>query len=62
MKVLFVCSGNKSKNKPGIVVHNQAKSLKQKGIEIEYYLINKKGLWGYLKAIQPLIKRLKTNY
>lgn len=60
MKVLFVCSGNKSKNKPGIVVHNQAKSLKQKGIEIEYYLINKKGLWGYLKAIQPLIKRLKT--
>lgn len=61
MKVLFVCSGNKSNNRPGIVVHNQAKSLKAKGIEIEYYLINKRGVWGYLNAIKPLIKKIKTS-
>tara|TARA_B100001287_G_scaffold276486_2_gene287523 strand:- start:3891 stop:4814 length:924 start_codon:yes stop_codon:yes gene_type:complete len=61
MRVLFVCSGNKSKNKPGVVVHNQAESIKNKGIELEYYLINEKGFLGYLRAIKPLINKLKKN-
>jgi glycosyltransferase involved in cell wall biosynthesis len=61
MKVLFVCSGNKSNNNPGVVVHNQAKTLIKKGINIEYYLINKRGLWGYINAIKPLIQKLNNE-
>ena len=53
MKVLFVCSGNKSNNRPGIIVHNQAKSLIAKGIDIEYYLINKRGIWVTLMPSNP---------
>ena len=56
MKVLFVCSGNKSNGLPGTVVQNQADSLGKFGIEIEFFVITKKGVKGYLKSINPLIK------
>ena len=61
MRVLFVCSGNKSNNKPGVVVQNQANSLIKKGIHIDFFVINKKGLFGYLGAILPLRKKINCN-
>ena len=49
MKVLFITSGNKT-GKPGTVVQNQADSFIKNDIDLDFYLINKKGLSGYLKA------------
>lgn len=60
MKVLFVASGNKT-GQPGAVVQNQAKSLTDAGIELDFFLIIGKGLTGYLKNIIPLYKHLKNN-
>jgi len=62
MKVLFISSGNK---KDGIsaVVYNQGESLKNAGIEIEYYLITGKGFIGYLSHLIPLRKKIfSQNY
>jgi teichuronic acid biosynthesis glycosyltransferase TuaC len=61
MQVIFVCSGNKSNNKPGVVVQNQANSLIHRGIDIDFYIINKKGFIGYLKAIFPLVKKINQK-
>lgn len=61
MQVLFICSGNKSNNKPGVVVQNQANSLIHKGIAIDFYIINNKGFFGYLKAIFPLVKKINRQ-
>lgn len=61
MKVLFVCSGNKSDGQPGTVVQNQAESLIKRGVDIEYFLITSKGFKGYLKAVHPLMKRIRQD-
>jgi teichuronic acid biosynthesis glycosyltransferase TuaC len=60
MKVLFVCSGN---GKTGIspIIKNQADSLIHEGIEIDYFLIKGKGIFGYLKNVLPLRKVLKNK-
>lgn len=60
MKVLFVCSGNKADG-PGAVVANQAQSLKNAGVEIDYYLIKGKGIKGYLQNIKGLKKQTDRN-
>lgn len=60
MKVLFIASGNKQ-DKPGAVVQNQAETLINGGVEVEFYLIRGKGLKGYLKNIYPLYKHLKNT-
>lgn len=61
MKVLFVCSGNSKDGKPKTVVNNQALSLQKYGVEISFFLINKKGIKGYLAAVKPLKKLLKKE-
>ncbi|MFP4024585.1 MAG: glycosyltransferase family 4 protein [Thiohalospira sp.] len=63
MKVLFVSSGNKGNNpgKPGAVVYNQGESLKNAGVEVDYFLIEGKGLFGYLKNIRKIAAYLKNN-
>jgi len=60
MKVLFVSSGN---SEFGIspTVKAQGESLKKNGIEIEYFLIKGKGIYGYHKNILPLRKYLKND-
>ena len=60
MKVLFVSSGNATS---GIspIIKNQGESLKQAGIELEYFPIKGKGLTGYLKNINKLKKFLKNE-
>lgn len=61
MKVLFVCSGNKSKGKPSILVKNQADSLIEKGLDVSFTLISQKGTLGYLKAVIPIYKSIKKE-
>ncbi len=60
MKVLFVTSGNRA-NKPGIVVYNQAQSLKYEGIDISFFQVKGKGILGYLKNVLPLTRYLRTH-
>lgn len=59
MKVLFVCSGNSGS--PGFVVGRQFESLKSIDVDVQYYLIQGKGIKGYFKNIKPLRKYLKEN-
>jgi len=60
MKVLFVSSGN-SQTGIGVLVKNQGESLKNNGVQIEYFTIIGKGLKGYLRNIPELRKFLKSN-
>ncbi|HRR29546.1 MAG TPA: glycosyltransferase [Victivallales bacterium] len=60
MKVLFVSSGKNGG--VSIVVKNQGDSLKDLGINIDYFTIEP-GLWGYTKSILKLRKKFKSgNY
>jgi glycosyltransferase involved in cell wall biosynthesis len=56
MRVLFVRSGN-VENDP--ITNRQAISLIQKRIEVELFSIKGKGLWGYVKNIFRLNKKIK---
>jgi glycosyltransferase involved in cell wall biosynthesis len=58
MKVLFVSSGN-SLSGISPIVKNQGDSLKENGIEIEYFTIIGKGVTGYLRNIIKLRRFLK---
>jgi glycosyltransferase involved in cell wall biosynthesis len=63
MKILFVCSGN-SEGEPKTIVKNQGHSLAKLGIEIEYFTINDKGVYGYLqnrKKLKILLGLKKFN-
>lgn len=59
MKILFVYSGNRSKSSP--IVLNQAQSMIASNIDLGYYSINKKGIWGYFKHVLLLRKFLHIN-
>jgi teichuronic acid biosynthesis glycosyltransferase TuaC len=58
MKVLFVSSGN-SKDGISPIVKNQGESLKDSGIDIQFYALEGKGMKNYLKNIIPLRKYIK---
>lgn len=58
MRVLFVCSGNSKKFFINPFIAAQADSLVESGVEIKYFLVKGKGLWGYLKHVFPLRKLL----
>ena len=60
MKVLFVASGNKGKVNP--LIKAQAVSLEAIGIEIDFFLIQGKGIMGYLKNVPRLRRQLKDNH
>tara|TARA_Y100001935_G_scaffold231305_1_gene212260 strand:- start:81 stop:995 length:915 start_codon:yes stop_codon:yes gene_type:complete len=59
MKVLIVASGNSAVISP--FVKEQGDSLKEIGIDIDYFLIKGKGVTGYLKNYFSLIRLVKTN-
>lgn len=61
MKVLFICSGNKSNGKPSILVKNQADSLIEQGCQISFFLVAQKGVIGYLKAVFPIYRAVKKQ-
>lgn len=60
MKVLFISSGNRRK---GInpIIQLQAKSLEEKGVEIEHFMIFGNGIKGYFSNIFKLRKHLKKQ-
>lgn len=60
MKVLFVSSGN-AQNGISPIVKNQGISLSKAGLDINYFLINGKGFFSYLKHIFILRKYLKSH-
>lgn len=60
MKVLFVVSGNKN-NQPSTVVKNQADSLIESGVDVDFYLIKGRGVSGYMKNIIPLMKKIRSG-
>ena len=57
MRVLFVSSGN---SRFGIspFIRTQGESLQAKGLEVEFFLVEGKGIRGYLKNLGPLRRRL----
>lgn len=58
MKVLFIRSGNNGKDP---ISSAQGLSLEKKGINVFYYDIIGKGLWGYLKNIKKLRNEIKKS-
>jgi len=61
MKVLFVCSGNSKDFEIAPFIKEQGDSLKAEGVEVDYYPVVGKGLWGYIKAGFSLRKLLKKE-
>jgi glycosyltransferase involved in cell wall biosynthesis len=61
MKILIVCTGNFGFIKP--FVSEQVDAIRKKGIEVDYFLIKGKGIFGYLKNILRYRKKIKNgNY
>ncbi len=58
MNILIVCSKNSGRISPFIV--EQAKSLVQKGLKVEYFTIAGKGFTGYLKNYKNLVGKIKA--
>ena len=59
MKVLFVSSGNTGKIKT--ITENQVNSLISENLVIDSFLINGKGLLGYLSNLRPLRRVVKKE-
>ena len=60
MRVLIVASGNSNDISP--FVKEQGNSLKDIGLDIDYFLIKGKGVYGYVKNYFTLIKILKKKH
>jgi len=60
MNILFVASGNKN-DKPGAVVLNQALSIQNEGVSVDFFLIKRTGLIGYLRNITPLSRYIRLT-
>lgn len=60
MKVAFVSSGNSLKTISPII-KAQGDSLSRLGLDIEYVPIEGKGLWGYLKNIPAIKRKIKIE-
>ena len=62
MRVLLVHSGNgvAGLSSTYTFVHEQGEALRARGIEIEYYAVVGKGVWGYLRNVRPLRKKIKA--
>ena len=61
MRVLLVHSGNgvAGLSSTYTFVHEQGEALRARGVEIEYYAVVGKGVWGYLRNVRPLRKKIK---
>ena len=61
MKVLFVCSGNNNKIGIAPFIKQQGDSLIKSGVDVDYFPIVGRGVWGYLKASGDLRNHLRKN-
>ena len=59
MRILFVSSGNTGKINP--IIKNQGDSPIKEGIEISYFLINGKGVFGYIRNIFKIRQLFKKE-
>lgn len=59
MKVLIVCSGNKGRISP--FISEQGEKLLKHGVEFSYFLIEGKGLYGYLSNVRRLNKVIELT-
>jgi teichuronic acid biosynthesis glycosyltransferase TuaC len=60
LKVLFVSSGNKD-IPVNPFIKNQGESLKDNGIDVNYFFVNGKGIFGYLKNVSKLRREITKN-
>jgi glycosyltransferase involved in cell wall biosynthesis len=60
MKVLFVSSGNSQFFDMAPFIKSQGESLKEAGVEVEYFPISGKGFFGYLGNVSKLKKKIKA--
>ena len=60
MRILFVGSGKKN-NDISPILRNQGNSLIKKGIHVDYFSIDQKGLFGYLMNTFKIRKKVKSN-
>lgn len=58
MRILVVASFNRGKFAPFIV--EQAEALKKQGCEIDFFGLQGKGVWGYLRNLPKLKRKIKT--
>jgi len=61
MKVFFVCSGKEFGN-PSPIILAQGASIIKEGVELEYFMVCRKGFLGYLQEILRLRKYIKHNH
>jgi len=57
MKILIVCSEHSGKISPFIT--EQVNSLKMLDVEVDYFLVDQKGVFGYLRKRRDLLKKIK---
>ena len=60
MRVLFICR-QKTKTNISPFVKSQAQALIKEGIKVDFFLIKKNGVFGYLKSIRELIHHTKSR-
>lgn len=58
MKILFVSSGNKGISP---IVRSQGKSLQENGVSLDYYLIEGRGVFGYICNVAKLTRKLTAS-
>jgi teichuronic acid biosynthesis glycosyltransferase TuaC len=58
IKVLIVCSGNAGYISPFVI--EQAESLRKRGVVIDFFLIQGKGIFGYLKNYPKYKKKINA--
>ncbi|MBN1213872.1 MAG: glycosyltransferase family 4 protein [Candidatus Lokiarchaeota archaeon] len=63
LKVLIVCSGAKENfdfKKHQCFIYEQTEAIKRNGIIIDYFFINNRGIWGYLKNYKKFKIKIKA--
>jgi len=58
MRILIVCSRNSGQIAPFIL--EQGEALKRAGVELDYFAIEGKGFWGYLKNRKRLLAKIES--
>ena len=58
MKVLTVTTGNILPISPFISDH--VEKLSERNIQVDYFLVKGKGIWGYLKNLRPLLNKIEA--
>ena len=59
MRILIIASGNSTQISP--FVKEQAESLIEQGLSVDFFLIKGKGLLGYLRNYFLLLKKIKSE-